>query len=334
MDPITYRDAGVNISEQDRLIEALKKINPAIGGFSGAIQLPLGEYRRPLLTASTDGVGTKVLVAEMLGRYDTLGIDLVAMVVNDLICCGSRPLCFLDYYATGRLRVERATELLQGVVEGCRQAQCPLLGGETAEMPGLYDGERFDLAGFGVGLVEEEKFIDGSRVAAGDAIVGLPSSGIHSNGLSLARKIFFEKMKLTAQDNCTGLDGTVGENLLTPTRIYVNCVMELCAKIDVRAIAHITGGGLSDNIPRILPENHRAELDSARWRIPPLFRILEENGPVERAEMWQTFNMGLGMTVITPAEQAEQAVAICRAHDLKASIVGVIASGKRKVVIN
>ncbi|MBN1516555.1 phosphoribosylformylglycinamidine cyclo-ligase [Candidatus Sumerlaeota bacterium] len=331
MNPISYEDSGVSIDEQDRFIERIKAINPDIGGFSGVFPLPLKGMTEPCLVAGTDGVGTKLLVAEMTDRYDTIGIDLVAMVVNDLICCGARPLFFLDYYATGKLSADHATKVLKGIVEGCRQSNCQLVGGETAELPGLYSGKHFDLAGFGVGVVDRSKVIDGARVQAGDAIIGLLSSGIHSNGLSLARKVLFEKMGLTATDSHPELQGSVADNLLTPTRIYVGPALMLAEEFDVRSIAHITGGGLLDNLPRVLPKGVQARIDTSAWQVPALFQLIGREGPVERREMFRTFNMGVGLVLIVPAAQASAAVKRAGELGCPAVQIGEIAAGERCV---
>lgn len=281
------------------------KILGGLGGFAGLVELPA--LQNPVLVSATDGVGTKVLVAEALGRYDTVGIDLVAMSVNDLLVTGARPLFFLDYLAVGKLDPEMAALLVEGVAEGCRRAGCALLGGETAEMPGVYQEGRFDLAGFAVGLVEKEKIVDGSRVAEGDVIIGLPSSGVHSNGFSLVRKIL-EVNGIGYRDRVEGA-APIGEILLTPTEIYSGAVAALLDAADVRAMAHITGGGLPDNVPRVIPEGLGARIDRSRWQVPPLFDSLQRLGNVEREEMFRTFNMGIGFVAVMHAADEEKALA-------------------------
>ncbi len=299
------------------------KIIGTLGGFAGLVELP--RLKDPVLVSATDGVGTKVLIAEALGRYDTVGIDLVAMSVNDLITTGARPLFFLDYLAVGRLDPDKAVALIEGVAEGCRQSGCALLGGETAEMPDLYEGGRFDLAGFAVGMVEKEKIIDGSGVAAGDAIIGLPASGVHSNGFSLARKIL-EVNKISYNDELPGI-GAAGEALLEPTRIYVSDVASLTAAARVRALAHITGGGLPENVPRVIPDGAQAVIDLAAWPVPPLFQALQRLGGVEEAEMLRTFNMGIGMVAVVAAAEASNALAAVPG----AVVIGEIARGREKL---
>ncbi len=299
------------------------KIIGALGGFAGLVELP--RLKDPVLVSATDGVGTKVLIAEALGRYDTIGIDLVAMSVNDLITTGARPLFFLDYLAVGRLDPDKAVALIEGVAEGCRRSGCALLGGETAEMPDLYVGGRFDLAGFAVGVVEKEKIIDGSGVATGDAIIGLSASGVHSNGFSLVRKIL-EVNKISYNDELPGA-GAAGEALLEPTRIYVSDVAALTAAARVRALAHITGGGLPENVPRVIPDGAQAVIDLAAWPVPPLFQALQRLGGIEEAEMLRTFNMGIGMVAVVAAAEAGNALAAVPG----AAVIGEIAKGKEKL---
>ena len=332
--PITYRQAGVDIETQDRLIGSLARKIEGIGGFSGLLPLDLQGYREPCLVASTDGVGTKVLVAVEAQRLTTVGIDVVAMVVNDLICCGARPLFFLDYYATGQLRPDGWKAVLEGVLEGCRQADCRLLGGETAEMPGLYAPDHFDLAGFGVGIVERAKAIDGGAVRPGDALIGLASNGLHSNGYSLVRRILFERQKMALDGRLEGESDDLATVLLRPTRIYVRTVLALCREVEVRALAHITGGGLPDNIRRVLPEETAVEIDSKSWPVPNIFVQLARLGPVERDEMFHTFNMGIGMVAIVPADQADRALALCREEGETAYVIGQVAGGSKEILVS
>jgi len=292
------------------------------------VELPT--MKEPVLVSATDGVGTKVLIAEALGIYDTVGIDLVAMSVNDLLVTGARPFFFLDYLAMGRLEPEKAASLVEGVAEGCRQSGCALLGGETAEMPDLYQGGHFDLAGFAVGVVEKDAIVDGSRVEAGDAIIGLPSSGVHSNGFSLVRKILEVNGISYAMDEVEGFSGgSVGATLLTPTKIYAGDAEALMQAADVRAMAHITGGGLPENLPRVIPANLSARIERSRWTVPPLFDTLQRLGNVEEGEMFRTFNMGIGFVAIVPAADAEKAVAaVPGAHQ-----IGEVVKGENRTEI-
>jgi len=331
--PISYKQAGVDIETQDRLIAGLARTVKAIGGFSGVFPLDWASYREPCLVASTDGVGTKLLVALKAKRLTTVGIDLVAMVVNDLICCGARPLFFLDYYATGKLAADQWQAVLEGIHEGCRQADCALLGGETAEMPGLYARGHLDLAGFGVGIVERSKVIDGSAIRAGDVLIGLASSGLHSNGYSLARRIFFGRKKLKLRSRLEGETDDLATVLLRPTRIYTRVALAFCREIEVHALAHITGGGLPDNIRRLLPDSVRVEIESTRWPISNIFQQIARWGPVERDEMFHTFNMGIGLVAIVPRSEVEEARRICHAHDEQVYEIGRVTRGKRSVTI-
>lgn len=300
-----------------------------LGGFAGLLELPA--MKNPVLVSAADGVGTKVLIAEALGIYDTVGIDLVAMSVNDLLVTGARPLFFLDYLAVGKLEPEKAASLVEGVAEGCRQSGCALLGGETAEMPDLYQGGHFDLAGFAVGAVEKDAIVDGSRVEAGDVVIGLPSSGVHSNGFSLVRKILeangigytdeVEGIVAAGPGTNTGTDsgtntgtnpGPVGAALLTPTKIYARDVAALQAAADVRAMAHITGGGLAENVVRVIPGGLVARIERSRWQVPSLFDTLQRLGKVQSNEMFRTFNMGIGYVVVVPAADEAKALAAVR----------------------
>jgi phosphoribosylformylglycinamidine cyclo-ligase len=334
-----YSDAGVDIDAGDELVERIKplvrrthrpEVLAGVGGFGALVQLPAG-YREPVLVSGTDGVGTKLRLAIDTGRHDTIGIDLVAMCANDVVVQGAAPLFFLDYYATGKLRVDVAEAVVRGIVEGCAQAGAALVGGETAEMPGMYHGEDYDLAGFCVGVVEKSSIIDGSRVRAGDAIVGLTSSGAHSNGYSLIRRVVADSGASTA----TVLSGVpLFTRLLAPTRIYVKPLLRLIAQLPVSALAHITGGGLTENIPRVLPAGLEAVLEEGRFPHDPLFDWLAATGPIERAEMHRTFNCGIGMVVILPAGQAAHAVQLLAADGESATIIGEVRAGNRGVVIS
>jgi len=336
---LTYRDAGVDIDAGDELVERIKplvqraqrrEVLAGIGGFGALVELPSG-YRQPVLVSSTDGVGTKLRLAIESGRHDTIGIDLVAMCANDVVVQGAEPLFFLDYYATGKLRVPVAEAVVRGIVEGCVQAGAALVGGETAEMPGMYSGDDYDLAGFCVGVVEKDAIIDGTRTRAGDAIIGLASSGPHSNGYSLIRKL----VAAAGATPTTTLAGSkLFDRLLAPTRIYVKALLALVRAMPVHALAHITGGGLTDNIPRVLPEGLEAVLERRNWQRDPVFDWLQKAGSIESAEMYRTFNCGLGMVVIVPPEHAAAAVKFLAARAETATIVGEVHAGARGVVIH
>jgi phosphoribosylformylglycinamidine cyclo-ligase len=335
----TYADSGVDIDAGDELVERIKpmvrrtmrpEVLAGIGGFGAMVEVPLARYRRPVLVSGTDGVGTKLRLAIETGRHSTIGIDLVAMCVNDVVVQGAEPLFFLDYYATGRLNVDVAATVVGGIVEGCTQAGAALVGGETAEMPGMYHGDDYDLAGFCVGIVERDAIIDGSRVSAGDAILGLASSGPHSNGYSLIRKLI-SVAGATAQTQHDGRN--LFEQLLTPTRIYVKSLLALIQAMPVHALAHITGGGLTDNIPRVLRDGLEARLQRQRWPRPAIFEWLSRAGNIAPTEMYRTFNCGIGMIVIVPANRAEQAIALLAQHGEQATLIGEVQQGARGVVI-
>ena len=337
--PTTYRDAGVDIDAGDELVERIKpavkrsmrrEVLGGLGGFGALVEVPLDRYRRPVMVSGTDGVGTKLRLAIETGRHDTIGIDLVAMCANDVVVQGAEPIFFLDYYATGKLQVEVAERVIKGIVEGCLQAGCALVGGETAEMPGMYEGDDYDLAGFCVGLVEKDAIIDGSRTAAGDAIIGLASSGPHSNGYSLIRRL----LAIAGAGPDTMLDGTpLYDRLLAPTRIYVKSVLALMAEVPVHSVAHITGGGPTGNIPRVLPDGLEAVIDERRWHRPAVFDWLQRAGSVERDEMHRTFNCGLGMTICVPGSDVDRAIELLRARGEDATLIGEVRRGDRGVVI-
>ena len=331
----TYRDAGVDIDEGDRLVELIKpyarptmrpEVLAGIGGFGGLFALDPKKYAEPVLVSGTDGVGTKLKVAFLAGRHDTVGIDLVAMCVNDVVVVGAEPLFFLDYFATGKLRAEQAAEVVKGIAEGCRQAGCALIGGETAELPGFYQEGEYDLAGFAVGAVERSRIVDGRSVVPGDLLVGVASSGLHSNGYSLARKVLLPRHELS--DRPEELGGrSVGEALLEPTRIYAKDVLALLDRVPVKAIAHITGGGLPGNVPRNLPDGTRAVVREGSWKVPGIFPLLEREGQVPRDEMYRTFNMGLGLVVVVPPGSAERARAALADRGLDSWVVGTVEAG-------
>lgn len=325
---VTYKEAGVDIDAGDALVEDLKKINPRIGGFGGFISAPRG-MKNPQFVLSTDGVGTKLLIAEELKVFHTIGIDLVAMVVNDIITTGARPMAFLDYYAVERLERQKSADVIRGIVEGCKQAGCDLVGGETAELPGIYPKGGFDLAGFGVGVVDKNAIIDGRKVTEGDVVLGLPSSGIHSNGYSLARRVL-----LDGKNKPKGAKRReVLEQMLVPTAIYVTPLLKLMKKVKVKALAHITGGGLAGNLVRVLPKGVQAIINPDSWEPNPIFRQMEEQGPVAREEMFRVFNMGIGMCVIVARKDAETAVKALRRSMINAFEIGTIRKGRTKVIV-
>jgi len=313
---LTYQDAGVDIDAGNALVDRIKphvrrtrrpEVMGSLGGFGGLFRLPVGRYKDPVLVSGTDGVGTKLRLAIDSGRYEGIGIDLVAMCVNDILVCGAEPLFFLDYYATGHLDVDVAASVIESIANGCEQAGAALIGGETAEMPGMYEGADFDLAGFSVGIVEHDAMIDGSRVAPGDALIALASSGPHSNGYSLVRKV----LQVSGAAPDTDIAGTrLMDALLAPTRIYVKPVRELLNRVEIRAMAHITGGGLPENLPRVLPKGIGAEIDASSWDLPPIFRWLQEQGNISEAEMYRTFNCGVGMVLCVPEAAVDQALAM------------------------
>ncbi|NVM20913.1 MAG: phosphoribosylformylglycinamidine cyclo-ligase [Desulfobacterales bacterium] len=335
---LTYQDAGVDIDKASRFIKAIKRITKGapqsgviagIGGFSGLYSLNVSQYKKPALVASTDGVGTKLKVACMMEKHDTIGIDLVAMCVNDIAVQGAKPLFFLDYLSMGTLVLETAEAVVRGIVEGCKLAQCALIGGETAEMPGLYAGGEYDLAGFVVGIVDNTKIVDGSEIAVGHKLVGIASSGLHSNGYSLVRKICFELLKLKVDDTVDALGKTIGEELLEPTKIYSETIGHLVRDFPIHGIAHITGGGIVDNLPRILPSSCKAVIEEGSWEIPPVFNFLQEAGKLSDAEMKRTFNNGIGIIIVVPQSSAQSVLDFLLAMDEKAYIMGEILGRKR-----
>jgi len=336
-DSLTYADAGVNIEKANKLVESIreiakKTIRPGvigeIGGFGGLFSINTTNMQKPVLVSSTDGVGTKLKIAFMMGKHDTVGIDLVAMSVNDIIVQGAEPLFFLDYFATGELDTEIAADVITGIAEGCKQAKCALLGGETAEMPGFYKKNEYDLAGFAVGLVDYNKIIDGSGIRMGHKLIGIASSGLHSNGYSLARKICFDVLKLKIDSYVPELGKTLGEELLTPTRIYSEIILSFLKELPIHGLAHITGGGLSENIIRIIPETCMVRIIKESWDVPPVFNFLKEAGKISEEEMMKTFNNGIGMVAIVPEKSAGEIMERLGAINEKAFIIGDIAERK------
>ncbi|BCR05167.1 phosphoribosylformylglycinamidine cyclo-ligase [Desulfuromonas versatilis] len=330
----TYKDAGVDIDAGNRFVQMIKPLVKAtsrpevltdIGGFGGLFSLNAEKYKKPTLVASTDGVGTKLKLAFMTDKHDTVGIDLVAMCVNDIVVQGAEPLFFLDYLATGKLSPEKAAEIVKGISEGCVQAGCALIGGETAEMPGMYAEGEYDLAGFTVGVVDNSRIIDGSTITVGDVLIGIGSSGLHSNGYSLARKVFFERMKLSVDSRLPELEKPLGEELLTPTRIYVKTILNLLRDFQVKGMAHITGGGLTENVPRILPKHCQAVIEKSSWSKPVIFDLLRQGGNIEELEMYRTFNYGVGMVLVVPQAEADEVMVRLSGLKEKAWIIGEIA---------
>ncbi len=329
----TYRDAGVDIQRGDDFV---KRIGPLVrstfrpevlgdvGGFGGLFRFPSDRYREPILVSGTDGVGTKVKLAQRMNRHDTIGIDLVAMCVNDILVSGAEPLFFLDYLATGRLEIDVAEALVQGIAEGCRQAGCALIGGETAEMPSCYPEGEYDLAGFAVGVVERSGMLGKEKVKPGDVVIGVASSGIHSNGYSLARKILFEEQGWTPDKKIADFPEVLGEALLRPTTIYVQLVKALLANSHLHGLAHITGGGITGNLPRVLPENCCAVIDRSSWQPPPLFHVIQQAGKIEQAEMFQVFNMGVGLIVLASQEHTGKILEMTREQGIDTWVMGEI----------
>lgn len=347
-----YREAGVDVEAGRAFVEGIRNLVQSthraevlgkFGGFSGAFQLPTG-YREPVLVSGTDGVGTKLKIAQILNRHDTVGIDLVAMCVNDVLTCGAQPLFFLDYVATGKLNSAQLTEVVSGIARGCRWAGCALLGGETAEMPGFYQSGEYDLAGFCVGIVEKSKILDGSQVQVGDAIVGLASQGVHSNGFSLVRKIVQETVAKVGDEGeellnpwhtCPELLGgkTLGSVLLTPTQIYVKPVLDaLAAGMEIHGMAHITGGGIPENLPRCLGAGKSVQIDTRSWVVPPIFQWLAETGNISEEEMFNTFNMGIGFAIAVPSGKAEESRQWFKSQGIAAYTIGIAIDGNGTVV--
>ncbi len=329
-----YAQAGVDIDKANKIVEDIKKIvTPTftkgviteIGGFAGLFALDQDKYHNPVLVSSTDGVGTKLKIAFMIDKHDTVGIDLVAMCVNDIVVTGATPLFFLDYFATGKLKEHVTTQVISGIAKGCMEAGCALIGGETAEMPGMYPANEYDLAGFAVGVVEREKIIDGAEIAVGHDIIGLSSSGLHSNGFSLVRKIFFEELKVKPTDILEDISyKTIGEVLLTPTKIYVKTVINLLKRFKIHGIVHITGGGFQDNIPRVLPNSCKAIIKKHTWNIPRLFSFIQKEGKVSEEEMLRTFNCGIGLILIVPPSDTKEILLQLKALNEDAYLIGKI----------
>ena len=336
-DSLSYADAGVDIDKANRFVEQIKAIagnTPRtgvmgeIGGFGGLFSLNVANMEEPVLVSATDGVGTKLKIAFMMDRHDTVGIDLVAMSVNDIAVQGAKPLFFLDYLSTGKLDGDRAVEIVKGIGEGCRQARCALIGGETAEMPGMYQPGEYDLAGFAVGLVDNRKIVDGSEIRVGHRIIGIPSSGLHSNGFSLVRKICFERLGLKIDAQIPELSTLLGEELLKPTRIYADLIQGMLKSLPIHGLAHITGGGIAENVVRILPQACSVKLHRNSWSVPPIFSFLQAAGNVAQDEMLRTFNNGIGLVAVVPEEAAQEALERLGAMEEKAFLIGEVVERK------
>ncbi len=338
----SYEEAGVNISLANQLVKEIKPLvkktfTPGVisdlGSFGGLFSLAGENYEEPVLVSGTDGVGTKLKIAFNLDKHDTVGIDLVAMSVNDIITCGAKPLFFLDYISIGKLEKEKTISLIKGIVEGCKIAGCALLGGETAEMPDFYPPGEYDLAGFAVGIAERKKIIDGSHIEEGNRIIGLVSNGLHSNGYSLARKVLLEGNKFSLNDRVDDLENTLGEELIKPTTIYVKAILEITKKFNILGIAHITGGGLIENIPRILPEGLSVEINSGNWQKPSIFSLIQKEGNIAEQEMYRTFNMGIGMVLIVSNSEAEKILEELESMNCETYVIGQVIKGNKETII-
>ena len=335
--PLTYADAGVDIDKSNRLVNQIKKIAKGtfksrvlsdIGGFSSLYSLDTSHHQSPVLVSSTDGVGTKLKIAFMTGKHDTIGIDLVAMCINDIAVQGSKPLFFLDYISMGRLNNDTVTAIVTGIAQGCNLAKCALIGGETAEMPGLYQEDEYDLAGFAVGIVDNDRIIDGSDIRVGDQLIGIASSGLHSNGYSLVRKICFEVLKMDLDSHLPELGKTLAEELLIPTKIYSETILNITRDLPINGLCHITGGGFADNLVRIIPEACGIVIRENSWEPQPIFTFLKEAGEIEDREMKRTFNNGLGMIAVVPEESAQDVFERINAMDEQAFFIGEIVDRK------
>lgn len=342
MEKMTYRDAGVDIDAGNKSVSMIKdavratyrpEVMGDLGGFGGLFALNTRNYKEPVLVSGTDGVGTKLRLAFLLNKHDTIGQDAVAMCVNDILVQGAEPLFFLDYLAVGKLDPDQVAEVVTGVARACKESGCALIGGETAEMAGFYPVGEYDIAGFAVGVAERSKLITAARVKAGDVLLGLPSSGVHSNGYSLVRKIVFEHKGFQGGEYMEELGKTIGEELLTPTRLYPRVSLPLIQEFDIHGMVHITGGGFYENIPRALPEHMGAEVNAAAWEMPPIFRLLQEWGNVDWAEMYRTFNMGIGMVLIVSPEEAQRIAAHLKAQGERVYQIGHVTEGAHEIVI-
>jgi len=338
----SYKDSGVNINLANKIVKKIKPliretsipgVLSGIGGFGGLFSLTGQKYKEPVLVSGTDGVGTKLKIAFALDKHDSVGIDLVAMSVNDIITCGAKPLFFLDYISIGKLSEKVAIDLIKGVTEGCKTANCALLGGETAEMPGFYPEGEYDLAGFAVGIVEKSRIIDGREIKEGDSVIGIASNGLHSNGFSLVRKVLLEDKKYELKEKLTTLERSLGKELLQPTRIYAKPVLHLMKKYNILGIAHITGGGIVENIPRILPEGVSVQINKESWPKPPIFSLIQKEGKISDEEMYRTFNMGIGMALVVPDGEAEKILEELRLIKCDSCLIGKVIKGNKQIII-
>lgn len=341
---LTYKDAGVDTHEGQRAVSLMKEhvkgtfndsVLTGLGSFGSLVALDVKDMSEPVLVSGTDGVGTKLKIAFLMDKHDTVGIDCVAMCVNDVLCQGAKPLFFLDYIATGNVKAEKIADIVKGIAEGCKQGRSALVGGETAEMPDFYSEGEYDMAGFSVGIVDKSRIITGAKVAVGQKVVGIPSSGIHSNGYSLVRKVFFDKMNMSVNDYVEELGETLGEALLRPTRIYAEACEAVLPNFDVKGIVHITGGGFYENIPRILPEGTAVSINVGTWDVPPIFPYMKKCGNIDREEMFSTYNMGVGMMMVVDAEDADAVVEALKGAGENASVIGEIVPDEgQNVIIN
>jgi len=338
---ITYKKAGVDIDEADKFVKMIspmvkttfrKEVLTDIGLFAGLFKLDIKKYKEPVLVSGTDGVGTKLKIAFQADKHDTVGIDLVAMCVNDILTVGAEPLFFLDYFATGKLDAERASQVIKGIVEGCRQAGCALIGGETAEMPGFYKKNEYDLSGFAVGVVNKNEIINGAEIKEGDAVIGVASSGLHSNGFSLVRKVLFDIRKMKIDQYVSELGCSIAEELLKPTKIYVNAFFALKGKVKIKGMAHITGGGIPGNLTRIFQKNISAKINKNSWDIPPIFKFIEKIGKIDKKEMYKVFNMGIGYIFIVNKSDVDKTLKTLSKNGYKSYIIGEILKGKKTVI--
>jgi len=339
---LTYKDAGVDTKEGEKAVELMKphvkktwneNVLAGLGSFGGLFKLDIKDMKEPVLVSGTDGVGTKLKIAFLMDKHDTIGIDCVAMCVNDVLCQGAKPLFFLDYIATGRLKAEKAAEIVKGISEGCVMAKSALIGGETAEMPEFYSDGEYDIAGFSVGVVDREKVITGDKIKTGNKIIGLPSSGIHSNGYSLARKIVFDKLGHSVHDYIEELNETIGEALLTPTKIYVNACEAVAQRYAVNGIVHITGGGFFENIPRVLPDGICAKINISSWERPQIFSYMQSKGNVDEEEMFKTFNMGIGLMMFADEDIASDVLEVLNKAGEEAYVIGETVQGNGIILV-
>lgn len=335
---LTYKEAGVDIDKQNLFLKGIKSVIKStygpevlggIGGFAGLFKLDTSGYHDPVLVSSTDGVGTKIKIALMADNHEHIGVDLVAMIVNDIIVDGAAPLFFLDYLATGKLDVERSKTIVSGMARGCKEAGCALIGGETAEMPGFYKDDDYDIAGFGVGIVDSDKIIDGSRISAKDVLIGIHSSGVHSNGFSLVRKVLFDRARMHIDQYVDDLGKTLAEELLTPTRIYVKSILNILRTFEIKGIVHITGGGFIDNIPRVLSPRSGVVIRKGSWTIPPIFKLIQDLGKIEELEMFRTFNMGVGIVLVVSEKDADDVLIRLKGLKETADVIGYVTTLKK-----